>query len=177
MLVIMVSIVGSDPFHSFDPVKNNMFRILLTNRKLLIAEHLLTGQKYSQYYFIPDILPKLERETTRYKRRKQGGTFYVHMGHSKSHDGRKIQEKFDAKGLARSPHPPYSRDLSPCDCWFFGIAKGKMRDRECHTVQDILGRLTEIWNGLTFEDLKSVFLEWQIRPNWVIENGGVPHSE
>jgi hypothetical protein len=50
------------------------------------------------------------------------------------------------------------------------MAKGKMRDREFHTVQDILGRSTEIWNGLTFEDVQSVFLEWQIRLNWVIES-------
>jgi hypothetical protein len=77
----------------------------------------------------------------------------VHMDHSKSHDARKIQEKCDTKGLTRSPHPPSFPDLSLCDCWFFGMAKGKMRDREFHTVQDILGRSTEIWNGLTFEEV------------------------
>jgi hypothetical protein len=57
------------------------------------------------------------------------------------------------------------------------MAKGKMRDREFHTVQDILGRLTEIWNGLTFEGIQSMFLEWQIHLNWVIENGGEYYSE
>jgi hypothetical protein len=57
------------------------------------------------------------------------------------------------------------------------MAKGKMRDRKFHTVQDILGRLTEILNGLTFEDVQSVFLEWQIRLNSVIENGGEYYSE
>jgi hypothetical protein len=95
----------------------------------------------------------------------------VHIDHPKSQDGRKIQEKFDTKGFVRSHHPPYSPDLSPSDFWCFGMAKGKRRDREFHTVQDILGRLTEIWNSLTFEDVQSVFLEWQIRLNWVIENG------
>jgi hypothetical protein len=99
------------------------------------------------------------------------------MADSKSHDDRKIQEKFDMKGLVRSPHSPYSPDLSPCDCWFVGMAKGKTMDREFHTDQDILGRLTKIWNGLTFEDVQSVFLQWQIRLNWVIENGGEYCSE
>jgi hypothetical protein len=60
---------------------------------------------------------------------------------------------------------------------FFGMAKGTMRDREFQTVQDILGRLTEIWNDLIFEDVQSVFLEWQIGLNWVIENGGEYYSE
>jgi hypothetical protein len=57
------------------------------------------------------------------------------------------------------------------------MAKGKMIDREFHTIQDILVRLTEIWNGFTFEDVQSVFLEWQIRLNWIIENGGECYSE
>jgi hypothetical protein len=59
----------------------------------------------------------------------------------------------------------------------FGMANGKMRDPDFHTVRGILGCLTEIWNGLTFEDVQSVFLEWQIRLNRVIENGGEYHSE
>jgi hypothetical protein len=81
------------------------------------------------------------------------------MEHSKCHDDHKIQEKFDTKGLVRSPHPHYSPDLSPCDFWLFGMAKGRMMDWEIHTVEDILGRLTEIWNGLIFKDVQSVFFE------------------
>jgi hypothetical protein len=94
------------------------------------------------------------------------------MNYSKGHDSRKIQEKFETKSLARSPHPSYSPDLSPCDFWFFGMAKRKMRDQKFHTVQDILGRLTEIWNDLSFENVQSVFLECKIRLDWVIGNGG-----
>jgi histone-lysine N-methyltransferase SETMAR len=158
-------------------VKKPMFTIFFTNTKLLIAEYLPKDQKYNQDYFISDILPGLEREKMRYQRRKQGRTFFVHMDDSKSHDGGEIQGKFDIKGLVRAPHSPYSPDLSPCDFWFFGMAKGKMKDREFHTVQDLRRHLTEIWNDLTFEDVQSVFLEWNIRLTWVIENGGEYSSE
>jgi hypothetical protein len=154
-----------------------MFTVFFTNRKLLIADDLPKGQKYHQDYFISDIPTELEREKMRYKWRKQGGTFYVHMDHSKSHDGAKIQSKFDIKGLVRSPHPPYSPDLSPCDFWFFGMAKGEMKDREFYTVQDIRSQLAEIWTRLTFEDVQSVFLAMKIRLNWVTENGGVYYRE
>jgi histone-lysine N-methyltransferase SETMAR len=99
-------------------VKRTLFTIFFTNRNVLIAEYVPTGQKYSQDYFMSDILPELEREKLRYKRRKQGVTLYVHMDHSKSHDGRKIRATFDTRSLVRSPHPPYSPDLSPCDFWF-----------------------------------------------------------
>jgi hypothetical protein len=94
-------------------VKKTMFTIFFTNRKLLMAEDLPKGQKYNQDY----------------KRTKQSGTFYSDTDHSKSHDSAKIQGKFDTEGPARSPYPAYSRDLSPRDFWFFGMAKGEMKDR------------------------------------------------
>jgi hypothetical protein len=99
------------------------------------------------------------------------------MDASKSHDSGKIQGKFDINSLVRAPHPPYSPDLSPCDFWFFGMAKGKKKDREFHTVQDLPRGLTEIWNDLTCEEVQSVFIEWKIRVTWVIENGGEYSSE
>jgi hypothetical protein len=81
------------------------------------------------------------------------------MNYSKSRNGGEIQEKFETKGLVRSCYSPDSPDLSRCDFWFFGMARGKMKDQEFHTTQNILGRLTEVWNDLTFEDVKLMFLE------------------
>jgi hypothetical protein len=103
--------------------------------------------------FISDILPELEREKMRYERRKKGRTFFFHMDDSKSHDDGKSQGKFDIKGLVRAPDRPYSPDLSPCDCWFFGMAKGIMKDRTFHAVQDIRRGWAEIWNDRSFEDV------------------------
>jgi histone-lysine N-methyltransferase SETMAR len=157
-------------------VKKTMFTIFFTDKKLLIADYHPKGQKYNQDYFISDIFSELEREKMGYERRKQGRIFFVYQDHPKSHEGGKTQGKFDMKGLVRALHPPYSPDLSPCDFWFFRMAKGKMKDREFHAVQGIRG-LTEIWNDLTFEDVQSVFLEWKVRLNWVIENGGEYSSQ
>jgi hypothetical protein len=80
-------------------VKQTVFPIFFTNRKLLIAKYLPKGQKYNRDYFIAYILLELEREKKRYKPGKQGRTFCANMGHSKSHDGGKIQDKVDRKGL------------------------------------------------------------------------------
>jgi hypothetical protein len=141
------------------------------------TKDLPTGQKYNQDYFISVILPELEREKMRDKRRKQGGTFYADMDDSKSHGGAKIHGECETKGLIRSPHPPDSPDRSPCDFWLLGMANGERKDRDFHTVQDIHRRLPEIWNGLNFKDVQSVFLEWKIWVNWVLENGGDHYRE
>jgi hypothetical protein len=123
-----------------------MFTIFFTKSKSLIAEDLPKCQKHNQDDFISDILPNVESEKIRRRRRKQGGTFRAHIGHSKNPDGAKIRGQFDTKGVVRSPHPPHAPDLSPCGFWFFGMAKGEMKDRELHPVQDIRRRLTE--NGV-----------------------------
>jgi hypothetical protein len=83
-------------------VKKTMFTILLIHRKSLMGGNLRNGQKYNQDYFISEIVPEWEREEMRYKRRKQGGTCYTHIDDSASHDGAKIQGKFDTKGLIGS---------------------------------------------------------------------------
>jgi hypothetical protein len=57
------------------------------------------------------------------------------------------------------------------------MAKGELKDREFHTVQDIRLRLTEIWNGLNFRDVPFVYLEQKIRLNAVIQNGGEYYRE
>jgi hypothetical protein len=154
-----------------------MFTISFTNRKLLATEDLRKGQKHNLDFFISDIRPELEHDKMRYQRIVHDGTFSLRLDYSKSQDGGKIQGKFDIKGLVRSPHPPYSPDLSPCDFCFFGMTKEKMKDREFHTVPVIRGRLTEIWKGLTFEDVQSVFLERKILLNWVVGNGREYYSE
>jgi hypothetical protein len=57
------------------------------------------------------------------------------------------------------------------------MTKRKMNNREFHIAQDILGNFTEICNDLAFEDVDCIFLEWQTRLNWVIENVPESYSE
>jgi hypothetical protein len=98
-------------------------------------------------------------------------------GSLKIHDGGKIKVKSNRKGVVGCLHPPYSPDLSPCDFWFFGMTKEKMKDREFRTLHGILRHLTEIGNNPAFENVQSVFREWQIRLNWTMENVGEYHFE
>jgi transposase len=57
------------------------------------------------------------------------------MDHLKSHDGGRIQENFNRKGLVRRPHPPYSPDLSPYKFWFFEMAKENEGPRILHRLR------------------------------------------
>jgi hypothetical protein len=79
--------------------------------------------------------------------------------------------KFDKHHIARLPHPPYSRGLSPCDFWLFGMLKEILKDREFHSHDEIEEAITIAWNDITFDEVQSVFHNWMNRLRWVIENG------
>jgi histone-lysine N-methyltransferase SETMAR len=94
------------------------------------------------------------------------------MDNSKCHNAKEITGKLQQKHITRAPHPPYSPDLSPCDFWFFGMVKQKIKDREFCSAQELLRSLSDAWSDLTFEDIQGVFLEWMNRLTWFIENDG-----
>jgi hypothetical protein len=76
---------------------------------------------------------------------------------SKRHNGSKVELKFGKYRLFKKPHPRYSPDISPCDFWLFGILKGILKDRESTSSGEIEGAITNVWNGLPFNDVQSGF--------------------
>jgi len=152
--------------------KKIMVTIFFTSERLLVNQVLPSGRKFNQDYFIEAILPSLYREKTNYERRKDLQTFCVHMDNSMCHNGQKVKHEMAKKHIFRADHPPYSPDLSPCDFWLFGMLKTRMQDREFTSPQSILSEITSIWNGLTFDEIQSVFRDWMERLTWVIEHDG-----
>jgi histone-lysine N-methyltransferase SETMAR len=94
------------------------------------------------------------------------------MDNSMCHNGRKVIDELENLKLVRVVHPPYSRDLSPCDFWLFGMLKQKIQDRVFDTTEEIVMAIRKVWNEVTFEDLQSVFFDWIQRVEYVIEHEG-----
>jgi histone-lysine N-methyltransferase SETMAR len=137
----------------------------------------IKGSKFNQQYFIDYVFLDLKTENQNFRRRMLLATFWVHMDNSMCHDGSKVVLKFDKHRIERSPHPPYSRDLSPCDFWLFGMLKGILKDRGFHSHDEIEEVITMAWNDLTFNEVQSVFHNWMNRLRWIIENGGEYSTE
>jgi histone-lysine N-methyltransferase SETMAR len=88
------------------------------------------------------------------------------------HNGRKVTDELENLKLDRVAHAPYSRDMSPCDFWLFGMLKQKIQDPMFETTQEILMPICKVWSEVTFEDLQSVFFDWIQRVEYVIEHEG-----
>jgi transposase len=149
-----------------------MVTIFFRSTRLLVLNFLPKGTKFNQDYFIGTVFPNLYSEKRRIARRKSLPSFSVHMDNSMCHNGTKITEKLEKRHIVRAPHPPYSPDLSPCDFWFFGILKRKMKEPVFQSEEQSLAAITENWNELTFEDIQRVFHNRMERLIWVIANSG-----
>jgi histone-lysine N-methyltransferase SETMAR len=152
--------------------KRAMVTIFFTGAKLLVLDMLPRDQKFNQDHFLAAIAPHLSSENSNARRRVDKKELLVHMDNSMCHNGRKIREYFARKNMTRLPHPAYSPDLSPCDFWFFGYAKERMKDRVVTDEDDLEDKLTEVWEGVTQDVLRSVFHEWMGRLEWVMGHGG-----
>jgi histone-lysine N-methyltransferase SETMAR len=145
-----------------------MIMIFFTARQLILLDVLPKGSKFNQQYFINYLFPDLKTKNLNYRRRMPLATFWVRMDNSMCHNG----SKFGKHHIARLQHPPYSRDLSPCDFWLFGMLRGILKDREFHSHDEIEEAITMAWDDLTFDKIQSAFHNWMDRLRWVIENGG-----
>ena len=75
-------------------------------------------------------------------------------------------------GMKTVPHRPYSRDLAPCDFWFFPKLKGKLRGCNYETIEDMKEAVMEFLDTLTQEDFHGAFQKLLERfNNWIAAGG------
>jgi hypothetical protein len=116
--------------------------------------------------------PDSSKKTMKAKRKVDKNQLVEHMDSFMCHDRRKILESFAWETITRVRHPVYSTDLSPCDFWFFGYAKERMKNQIITSEDDLENKLIKVWETVCGPLLESVFDEWMSRLIWVIEQGG-----
>jgi histone-lysine N-methyltransferase SETMAR len=144
-------------------VEKTRITVFFTAEMLNELGSLPQGTKFNHKFFVETVFRGLMKEKRRFSQRNPGGEFIVHLDNSACHDGQKITSEVSNLHIIRTPHPPYSPDLSPCDCSLFGFLRESMKDEEFSTDDQLLDAITTIRNALTFETLQSVFREWVSR--------------
>jgi hypothetical protein len=59
------------------------------------------------------------------------------------------------------PHPPYSRNLAPCDFALFPKLKMKLKERRFETVSDIQRELQAVLDNIEENDFHSALEAWK----------------
>ena len=55
-------------------------------------------------------------------------------------------------GIKAVPHPPYSRDLAPCDFWLFVKLKENLRGNRFETTEEMKEAVMRVVDTFTLED-------------------------
>jgi hypothetical protein len=62
--------------------------------------------------------------------------------------------------MKKAPHPPYSPDLAPPDCFLFGHVKRNLIGYRAENLSELLVRIQVILRAIPSETLVEVFLQW-----------------
>jgi hypothetical protein len=73
--------------------------------------------------------------------------------------------------LESPSYPPYSADIFPLDFSLSGKAKSALIGWEIPDAIDLLGTITDIWNGISDPELQHVLRSWIKHVDRVIETG------
>ena len=71
-------------------------------------------------------------------------------------------------GIKTVPHPPYSRDLAPCDLWLYP----KLSGCRYETIEEMKEAVTKVIDSLTQEDFHGAFQKQLERYNKCIAAEG-----
>ena len=71
-------------------------------------------------------------------------------------------------GIKTLPHPPYSPDLAPCDCWLFP----KLRGFCYETIEELKEAVTKVIDTLAQQDFHGAFKKLLERYHKYIAGGG-----
>jgi hypothetical protein len=145
---------------------------VFTSKMLIVKEALRKGGKFSQDAVIPPRLRWPGKEKPSVMRRNSDSRFLIHLDNSACQNGQKITRQLEAVRILRTPHPPYSPDLSLCDFWLFRFLKESIRGMESSTEVPMGSTMTTIGPNVTVHTLQFVFKEWMRRFIWIIENNG-----
>ena len=96
----------------------------------------------------------------------------LHWDNASSHKSLITRNKIESVGFIEVEHPPYSPDIAPCDFFLFGYIKNKLKGNVFNTSNELKVAIEKVVMGISTNTIQNVFLEWKIRLDTVINNGG-----
>jgi hypothetical protein len=143
----------------------------------MCLDHLPRGQKFHKLYFKGVILHQIDRGLNRGRGQSKTKLTRIHMDNVRAHAAGDCIAEIQRLKMTRLPQPAYSPGLSPCDFQFFRFAKQAIQNEGFDNADQLMQRLHSIFDQVTFEDLRRVFLNWMERLSWVVEHHGADSQE
>jgi len=141
----------------------SMLIVFLDIRGIVHHEFVPEGQTVNAEFYC-NVLRRL-REDIRRKRPELWcpGNWLLHDDNAPSHRALVTLEFLAHKGIITLPHPPYSPDLAPCDCFLFPKMKLQLKGRRFDRVEEIQRESQNVLGTLREQDFQHAFQQLQRR--------------
>jgi histone-lysine N-methyltransferase SETMAR len=149
-----------------------MFTIFFSGHKLAFLDSLPKGPNMDSYHFCNVVLEGVKAGAFAGTRKATLKDFHVHLDNCKIHNSKLTKRKLDEIRLTRWGNPPYSPDIAFSDFWFFGWSKRGMKGQAFSSSEAVKTFVLEMWGRMDSGPLFSLFNEWMMRLEYVIESGG-----
>ena len=98
----------------------------------------------------------------------KSGQWHFYQDNAPVHNSILVTDYLIKMGIKAVPHPPYSRDIAPCDFWLFPKLKGCRYE----TIEEMKEAVMKVIDTLTQEDFHGAFQRLLERYNKCIAAGG-----
>jgi hypothetical protein len=137
-----------------------------------LVQILPKGGHFNARYFCENIIAEIDRirpaSTAEDARRK----IVLHFDNASPHTAAVSLDFLRSNRMRRAPQAPFSPDLAPSDFYLFGKLKTALMGSEFEDEQGLLGGVMAVLNGITSDELESVFEEWVRRLDACVQRGG-----
>jgi hypothetical protein len=154
-----------------------MFIIFFSGEKLTFLDSLRKDQNMDSSYFCNTVLKGAKVGALAGTRKVTLRDFHIHLDNCKVHNLKLRKGKLDEIPLIQWGHSPYSLDIARSDFWFFGWSKREMKGQVFSSREAVKTFLVEMWARMDSDQLFSVFNEWMMRLEYVIESGGEYYTQ
>ena len=136
--------------------------------RLIYMHWVPTGQTVNKEYYV-EVLRKFRK---RFRRKRpalfKSAQWHFYQDNAPVNNSILVTDYLTKMCIKTVPHPPYSRDLAPCDFCLFP----KLRGCRYETIEEMKEALTKVIDTLTQENFHGAFQKLLERYNKYIAAGG-----
>ena len=130
------------------------------------------GSRYNSDFIIDSLLPGIEEKISETRPVLRMAKTKLHWDNARPHIAAKTLEQLAARNVILLPHPPYSPDVAPSDFFLFGYLKNCIEGMVFQDSDELVSTIWELLIAIPQETLDRVFIEWIVRLETVVANGG-----
>ena len=130
-----------------------------------------TGQTINKEYYVEVLMEFGKRFRQKRPALFKSAQWHFHQDNALVHNSILVTDYLTKMGIKTVPHPPYSRDLAPCDFWLFPKLKEKLRGCRYERIEEMKEAVTKVIDTLTQEDFHGAFQKLLERYNYIAAGG------